>query len=161
MKTRMTVIAALVIAAVAGTAATGDAASDKAKLAGVKARQASMDLRAFNLGILGSMAKGEREYDAKVASGAANSLVALTKMDGSQMWIPGSDNESLGKDVTRTLPKLWSPEGNVGEYGKAMVAAVDGLAASAGNGLDALRGAIGPVGKACGACHEQFRAPNN
>ena len=39
----------------------------------------------------------------------------------------------------------------------ALISAADDMQAAAGDGLDALRGAIGPVGKSCGGCHEDFR----
>ncbi len=122
----------------------------------VAARKADMKLRAFYMGQLGGMAKGKIAYDAKVAQGAANSLLALTKLDGSKMWPMGSGNDKLG-DMTRAKPEIWSTYPEVAGKGKAYKMAVENLAKAAGSGLDALKGAIGPVGKGCGGCHKPFR----
>ena len=62
----------------------------------IEARQAVMRIYAFNLGLLGAMAKGEAEYDAKLATAAANNLLATTNMDNSAMWPPGSDADADG-----------------------------------------------------------------
>jgi cytochrome c556 len=40
----------------------------------------------------------------------------------------------------------------------AFGAAATGLAAVAGDGLDPMRAAFGPVGAACGACHDAYQA---
>lgn len=123
----------------------------------VKARQAVMQLYAFNIGQLGAMAKGAMEYDAKVASAAANNLSAMAKIDQSAMWPQGSDNGALG-DKTRALPEIWTTYPKVADAQKALVAATGAMAAAAGKDLASLRGAIGDVGKSCGGCHKPFRA---
>lgn len=160
MKTKMTVIAGLALAALAGTAVIADSHADKAALAAVKARQATMDLYAFNLGQLGAMAKGEVEYNADAATAAAGNLAKLTSMNQMAAWKPGTDNATLG-DVTHALPAVWESGSTVGEKAQALAEASAALEAAAGGGLDSLRGAMGPVGKACGACHELYRAKSN
>ncbi len=122
----------------------------------VSARQAVMKLRSFYLGQLGAMAKGKAPYDAKKAQSAADSLMALDKLDGSAMWLPGSGTDKLG-DKTRSKPEIWSTYPDVANKSKAQKAAVANLAKVAGTGLDGLRGAIGDVGKSCGGCHKPFR----
>ena len=122
----------------------------------VAARQAVMKLRAFYLGTLGGMAKGKIAYDAKKAQSAADSLLGLSNLDGSAMWPPGSGNDKRGTK-TRALPAIWSTYPAVAEKGKAQKMAEEAMAKVAGNGLAALQGAIGDVGKACGGCHKQFR----
>ncbi|MFC4671747.1 c-type cytochrome [Seohaeicola nanhaiensis] len=161
MTTKMTVIAALALAALAGTAAIGDSHVDKAALAAVKARQATMNLYAFNLGQLGAMAKGEVEYNADAASAAAGNLAKLTSMNQMAAWLPGTDNATLGDDVTHALPAIWESGSTVGEKAGALREAATALEAAAGGGLESLRGAMGPVGKSCGACHELYRAKSN
>ncbi len=122
----------------------------------IKARKAEMVLRAFYLGQLGAMAKGNVEYNAEAATGAANSLKILTQLDGKNMWPKGSDNAALG-DKTEALPALWENFPKVIESVKALSAAADGMADAAGKDLASLQAAMGPVGQACGACHKQFR----
>ena len=153
------VLSASVIAAVvtAGSA-FGDAHADKAALAAVKARQAQMTLYSFNLGLLGGMAKGEIDYDAASAQGAAANLAALSKMDQSRFWVPGSDSDTLG-DASRALQAIWSADSTARAKGMSLAEAAGALEMVAGNGLDALRGAMGPVGQSCGACHDAYRKP--
>ncbi|MDP5360798.1 MAG: cytochrome c, partial [Paracoccaceae bacterium] len=40
-----------------------------------------------------------------------------------------------------------------------LAAATATLASVAGDGLDAMKAAFGPVGQSCGSCHESYRAP--
>jgi cytochrome c556 len=51
----------------------------------IEARQSKMTLYAFNLGLLGGMAKGDIEYDAQAAGLAAKNLAALTTV-----YMPGA-----------------------------------------------------------------------
>ena len=126
--------------------------------AAVKARQSQMTLYSFNLGLLGGMAKGEIEYNADAAKGAAASLAALSTLDQSRFWPAGSDNEAFGKG-TRALPKIWTADSKARDIGASLAKASAELSNVAGNGLDALRGGMGAVGQACGACHDDYRAP--
>ena len=140
------------LAAAAGALCLAGAALAQSAVDGaVKARKAHMQLYAFNLGALGAMAKGEVDYDAAAAGAAAANIVALTTLDQSRYWPPGSaQGEAEG---SRALPALWTS-------GKAAALrdAAGALAAAAGTDLASLQGAIGPVGQACGSCHESFRA---
>lgn len=124
----------------------------------VKARQGFMQVVAFQLGPLGAMAKGEMEYDAEVAAANAANLQALSIMNTGAMWPAGSDNAALGEDKTRALPAAWAADSKVGEKHQAWADASAELAAVAGNGLDALKPAVGAVGKSCGGCHDDYRA---
>jgi len=123
----------------------------------VKARQSKMTLYAFNLGILGAMAKGEAEYDAGAAHLAAANMAALSSVYMPDAWAEGTDNESVKN--TAALPKLWQdmPE-EVGAKAQALSDATQALVKVAGTDLDGLRSAIGPVGQACGGCHKSYRA---
>ena len=126
----------------------------------IGARKSVMQLRGFYLGQLGAMAKGEAEYDAERAMAMAASLDALAKLDASAMWPQGSDNAAM-PDATRALPAIWETFPAIAENGKAFSDATAALAASAGDGVEALGAGVGEVGKACGSCHEKFRAPNS
>lgn len=143
--------AAVAVATLAGTASANEHA--------IKARQAMMQLYAFNLGQLGAMAKGEVDYNSDAAMAAASNLLAAATMNQSAMWPQGTDNESMpGK--TAALPAIWTTFPKIAENGKALVDAATLMAAEAGNGLDAVRANIGAVGGACAACHKAYRAPN-
>ncbi len=128
----------------------------------IKARQAFMQLYAYNLGLLGAMAKGEADYDAKVAAAAANNLQAAAQMDNSTMWPEGSDASVAELDgKTRAKPEAWTTFPEVSEKHKKLSEVLTTMAAEAGNGLDAVKANMGAVGKACKGCHESFRVPKD
>ena len=122
----------------------------------IKARQGDMNVRALSAGPLFAMAKGKMPYDAKKASKLANNLKVLMQLDMGSAWAPGTGKDKYPND-TQALPEVWSTYPKVAEAGKKYAAAVNELAAVAGNGLDALKSKIGAVGKGCKGCHDDFR----
>jgi cytochrome c556 len=128
----------------------------------IEARQSYMRVSAFNLGLLGDMAKGESPYDAERAKDAAENLLANAKMKNSAMWPGGSDADAPGlSGVTRAKAVIWSSFPEVGEKHQALTDALTEMAAVAGDGLEAVRSNMGAVGNACKGCHEPFRAPED
>ena len=126
------------------------------KMNAIKARQAEMQLRSFNLGPLFAMAKGKIDYDAELASMLAGNLKLMLDLDNGRAWAQGTDIEAYpGK--TTALPKVWTTYPEIGKYGKKYVSAVNELVVVAGGGMDALKSKIRPVGKACKGCHDEFR----
>lgn len=121
----------------------------------VAARQGLMKLYAHNLGTLGGMAKGAIEYDAATASAAAANLAALANMNQASLW--AADTDSMSVITSNAKPELWENLSDAVAKAGALGDASTALAAVAGDGLDALRGGIGPVGQACGACHKAYR----
>lgn len=149
--TRSLFLAPLVALGVAGAALAGGHGGNPA----VKARQSQMQLYAFNLGILGGMAQGKAEYDAEAASAAASNLAALTRLNQSALWPAGTDSASV--EGSRALPALWEDMPGVMAAGGALAEAAANMESVAGNGLEALQGAMGPLGGACGGCHKAYR----
>lgn len=125
----------------------------------IKARQSHMQLYAFNLGTLGAMAKGEVEYNAEAAQAAADNLAALASLNQSAYWPQGSDSGSSANSKAKA--EMWSNFPEVMKIGSDMASASMAMKAAAGTDLAALRGAIGPVGAACGACHKAYRESDN
>ncbi|WP_333714114.1 c-type cytochrome [Yoonia sp.] len=124
----------------------------------ISARQAHMTLYGFNLAPLGAMAQGQMPYDAEVAAAAAANLAAVAGLNEDRYWLEGTDS-SAGNN--RAKAEIWSdPEGFAAEIENIAVTTA-ALAAVAGNGLDEMRAAFGPVGQSCGSCHESYRAPRN
>lgn len=123
----------------------------------IKARQAQMQLYAFNLGTLGAMAQEKMPYDAAVASVAAKNLAALAHLDQSMMWPAGSDSDSV--EGSRALPDIWANFPDVSAKGQAMKDAADAMVAAAGTDLASLQAAMGPLGASCGGCHKPYRVP--
>ena len=151
MKRTFTKIAlAVTLACSGGMALAADKHPD------VKARQSLMQLYAHYLGQLGAMAKGQVEYDAEKASNAANSLNALMNVSQQAMWSPDTHSDALPGQTT-ALPTIWSTWPAITEKSKAALDATANMAAVAGDGLEAVQGAIGPVGASCGGCHKVYR----
>lgn len=161
MKKPIATLSALAVAAVVAGTALAQNDIDPNIARAIKARQSQMTLYAFNLGVLGAMAKGEVEYDAETATRAAGNLAALSTLDQSRLWPKGSDNFEVGTEVTEALPKIWDADSDIGDKAKALADAAAAMNGAAGNGLDALRGAMGPLGKACGDCHKAYRQPDS
>lgn len=150
------ILASVTIIAVAGVAIAGSHGGNPA----VKARQSHMQLYQHNVGLLVGMAKGEIEYDAAAAKGAADNLAAISTLNQSRYWTPGTSNAELGEE-TNALPAIWEAGSKAGEIGGQLAEATAALAAVAGDGKDAMAGALGGVGKACGDCHKGYRTPFN
>jgi len=122
----------------------------------VQARQGQMKMMGLNLGVLVGMARGDADYDADRAQIAADNLVALSSIDQAFHWPQDTDNMTLVG--SRALPEIWENLPDFNEKYAALGAAAEGLAAVAGDGLDPMRAAFGPVGAACGACHDSYQA---
>lgn len=153
---------ALLTVGLLGTAATvlADAHVSPEQLdRAVKARKAHMQLYSFNLGLLGAMAKEETPYDADAASMAASSLVLLATMPQNAYWLPGTDSAAF--EGSRAKPEIWTAESNAGQYAEALAAAAMEMEQAASTSLDALKAAMGPLGSACGDCHDDYRVPRN
>jgi cytochrome c556 len=98
--------------------------------------------------------------DAKGAtSGAVEQAAKLKQLQTAfdKMFPAGSD-----KGDSHALPTVWSDSAGFQAAAKAAEAAYDKLATAAGSGdVAALNTAFKETGKACGACHEKFRAKIN
>jgi cytochrome c556 len=141
------------------TLAAGVGSAAYANEAAIKARQGQMELYAHYLGLLGGMAKGAVPYDADKAGAAAASLASLTKLDSSRLWPEGSDDMSA--EATRALPAIWDNPDDVMKKAMALGEAAAGMEMAASQSLEALQGAMGPLGGACGGCHKAYRAPDS
>ncbi len=151
-------VAGLLSFALAGSVLAASHAQ-MANEAAIKARQAHMSLYGFNMATLGGMAQGKIEYNADAAQAAASNIAALSALNQSAYWPQGSDSESSFD--TAALPAIWENFSDVAAKGKALNEAAVAMEAVAGNGLEALQGAIRPLGGACGACHKTYRKPDS
>jgi cytochrome c556 len=122
------------------------------------ARQSHMGLYGFNLGPLGAMVQDKMPYDAEVAAAAAANLAALASIDENRYWVEGTDSSVEG---SRAKAEIWTDAAGFEAEIAGLSTATTALAAVAGDGLDAMKAAFGPVGKSCGSCHEAYRAPRN
>jgi cytochrome c556 len=117
----------------------------------VKQRQAAMTLQGKYFGPLGAMAQGKAPYNADIAARNAGYLAALSQMpwDGFQA--------STKDEKSKALPAIYENETKFKEAQDRFHGAVTKLVAAAKDEA-AFKAAAGEVGKACGACHNDFRA---
>ena len=123
----------------------------------VAARQGHMQIMSLNIGILGQMARGNTEYNAESAAAAASNLALLGMVNQMAYWPEGTDSDSI--EGTRALPAIWENIGDVIRISQEYASTTAALSEVAGNGLDEMRAALGPVGATCGACHDDYRQP--
>lgn len=152
---KKTAVAAVILAISTG----GLAVAHENENPAVKARQMVMSLYAHHLGTLGAMAKGSVDYDAEAATRAATNLVTLTQLNQMAMWPQGTDSGAI--KGTRAKVEMWSSFPDVGAKSKALDDAAMAMQAAAGSSLEDLRGAMRPLGGACGACHKAYRVPES
>ena len=141
-------------ASLLGLAAAGMALADTNPA--VDARQSQFKLFAHNLAVVGSMAQGRMDYDAGAAQTAADNLFHVSRHDQGRMWPEGTDNGSI--DGTRALPAIWEDLDDFAVKFAGLQTAAENLQSVAGDGMDALRPAVGQLGGACAACHDSYRA---
>ena len=123
----------------------------------IGARQGQFKIMALNIGVLGGMARGTVEYDAAQAQIAADNLAAISQLNQAFNWPEGSD--MMAATTNRALPAIWENQDDFLAKWAAFGTAATGLQAAAGNGLEAMQAALGPVGGSCGACHDAYRQP--
>ena len=149
---RAAALSACVAAALAAASAQADPADDA-----IKARQGFFTLLGAEISPLAAMAKGEAPYDAALAQRHAANLQALSGYRFPDLFVAGSSNaDKAGK--TRAQPVIWSDAAGFSEKADGLVAAIAALQGVAGEGQASLAGGVGALGKACGACHESYRA---
>lgn len=125
----------------------------------IEARKAHMQVVKYNMGILGAMAKGKREYNAELADAVAKNLHSAAAMNNMTMWPKGSDNSVEGlEELTKSKPEMWADDSEVGDKHMAWVKASENMSAAAGQGLGSLKEAMGPLGKSCKGCHKAYKA---
>jgi len=126
----------------------------------VKQRQAAMTLQGKYAGPLGAMAAGKAPYNADTVAFNSAMLDALSRMP----WDGFAESTKDLKDVkTAALPTIWSEPAKFKAAQDNLQSAVQALVkVSRGGGDEAtVKAAIGTVGKACGACHQDFRQKQN
>ena len=119
----------------------------------VKQRQSAMTLIGKYWGPLGAMASGKAPYNADVAARNAGFLDALSQMP----WDGFHPNTKDTTEKTRALPAIYENEAKFKEAQDRLRTAIGHLVSGAKD-EGSFKQAAGEVGKACGGCHENFRA---
>ncbi|HKY94074.1 MAG TPA: cytochrome c [Kiloniellales bacterium] len=126
-------------------------AQDAAKA--IAYRQGIMKANAWHITPIAAMAKGEMEFDGAALQHHADALAAISKI------IVEGFPEGSTADNSKAKPEIWMEWAEFEEYAKHLQEATAALAAAAPTlTKDTLGAALGPVGKACGDCHNEFRA---
>jgi len=118
----------------------------------VKYRKAVMTVMATSFGRVGAMASGKAPFDPAAAQYNAEIATMMSKLPFTAFG-PGTD---VGE--TKAKPSIWTD----GDKFKAAATTMQdemvklNAAAKTGN-LDQIKAAFGPAGKACKACHDDFR----
>ena len=139
MMIRTVLILATVAVGVTGVVAQTDAISE---------RKALMKKNSQHTKGISAMVKGEAPFDAA----AVNAAYAQWSDTAAQLPKLFPDNSKTGD--TRALPKIWEDRAGF----NAQVAGFAKAAANKPANLEALKASFPAVSKACGDCHEGYRA---
>ena len=118
-------------------------------------RQSWFALLAANFGPMVSMVKGEIPWQEDQMASYADQLAALTTLDVMRGFSDGSD-----KGTTRAKPEIWQDTADFQAKMKDLDTAVAALQTVANQGTDrkAIAEAVGGTGKACKACHDEYKS---
>ena len=140
---------ALIVSAGYGAAAMAQAKPDVL----VKQRQAAMTLQGKYFGPLAGMASGKVPYNAEVIARNAAYLDTLNKMP----W--DGFNNNTKDEKSRALPAVFTDTAKFKESADRVQSTISQLVKVSKGGDEAtVKAAINDVNKACGACHDDFRA---
>ncbi|MFZ2650314.1 MAG: cytochrome c [Burkholderiaceae bacterium] len=148
LRTTMTLAAALLALATALPAAAQFAKPEDA----IKYRKAVFTVMASHFGRVAAMANGKAPFDAKVAADSAEIALSMSKLPY-VAFLPGTD-----KGETRAKPEIWTDWDKVKGLAEKMQEEMVkfNMAAKTGN-IDTIKAAAGETGKACKACHDNYR----
>jgi len=118
----------------------------------VKQRQAVMTLQGKYLGPLVAIAQGKAPYNAAAVQRNAGFLDNLSRMP----W-DGFDPSTRG-EKSRALPAIYENNAKFKEHAARLENETSKLVSLTQGGDEAaVKAQIGAIGKACGACHDDFR----
>lgn len=120
----------------------------------IKYRQSALTVMGTHFGRIGAMAQGKVPFDAKTAAENADIVATMSRLpftafgEGTDKGLP-----------TRAKPEIWKESAKFKAAADTMATEVGKLDAAAKSGsLDAIKAAVGAVGKSCKGCHDDFRA---
>jgi len=146
-------LALTVIAAAATLTSLGAAAQFQKPEDAIKYRQSVMTVMGNHLGRVAAMVQGRVPFDAKVAADNAAIVVTMSKLP----WVAFGDGTDKGMP-TRAKPDIWKEAAKFKDLQTKMMADAEKFEAAAKTGsLDNIKAALGPLGRACKSCHDDFR----
>lgn len=119
-------------------------------------RQSWFAMVGANFGPMVAMVKGEMPWDERMMAGFADQLAALTTLDVLRGFKDGAD-----KGTTRAKPEIWENKPDFESKMNDLKSAVQKLQQVANtNDRKAIAQQVGETGKACKACHDEYKAKN-
>lgn len=147
-------VAVTTLAALAALTSLGAAAQFQKPEDAIKYRQSALTVMANHFGRVAAMAKGSVPFDAKAAQDNAAVVVMMSKLPWTAFG-PGTDKGM----PTRAKAEIWKEQAKFKDLQNKMEAEAEKFAAATKSGnLDTIKAAVGPLGSACKACHDDFRA---
>jgi len=141
----------VVLAAGIAGAAHAQAPFAKAENA-VKYRQSAMFIMAQHFGRIGPVVKGERPYNKDEVAKNAAIAEEMSKLPW-EGFVAGTD-----KGETSAKPEVWTDAAKFKSAAEKMEQEMSKLAQAAkGGDLNAVKAQFGATGKACKACHDDFK----
>ncbi len=117
-------------------------------------RQSYFTLLASNFGPMVAMVKGEMPWDEARMQSLATDFEDLTQLNLMRGFSPGSE-----KGTTRAKPEIWSNKADFEQKFVDLQTAADALDDAVESGdRKAIAAAVGNAGKACKACHDDYKA---
>ena len=118
-------------------------------------RQSWFAMMAVNFGPMVAMVKGEMPWGEEQMAASADNLAALTTLNVMRGFADGSD-----KGTTRAMPEIWENKPDFEAKMNDLKKAVDALQVVANEGTDrkAIAAQVGATGKACKACHDDYKS---
>jgi cytochrome c556 len=151
---RKKVVIAAIVGAMTAGAMVGGATLAFAQADVIKERQANRKQTAAAMRVIKGVV--DSSGDAKIVVEQAAKMKEL-EAAFDKMFPAGSD-----KGDTKALPTVWSDMAGFRAASKAADAAYDKLAVAGGSGnMAEIKTAFENTGKACGACHQKYRAKQN
>jgi cytochrome c556 len=139
------------VAAALGVTATAALAADDP----IATRKQLMQVNGAGMGAVQGMIKGEIPFEPRIAMAALQGFEAVGYAFG-DYFPEGSDQGD-----TRASPKIWEEMEHFQEYLTKLREASAAAVAAKPETVEALQEVVGPIGQACGDCHEDFRLEEN
>ncbi len=119
----------------------------------IKYRQSAFTVMGTHFGRIGAVVQGKVPFDAKVTAENANIVLDMSTLPYTAF---GEGTDKGGN--TKAKPEIWKDMDKFQAAAKDMQTQMVKLDAAAKSGnLDAIKVAFGDTGKACKACHDDFR----
>lgn len=117
------------------------------------AREATMKEIGGAAAVVGRMVQGRTDFDGPAARAALEKLAAAAERFPT-LFPEGSQPDG------KALPSIWENKADFEARATKLSQDAAAAAATAENGLDALKASFGPIGAACQSCHQLYRAPS-